>query len=79
MVSDDTVRNTKPIDDVEKELDRLFRANIGDGLRLYPLGKLVHRYEQVSEAARGLFEGSDHVEAPNHKWPGYGDGLKLLC
>ena len=79
MVGDDTIWNTKPIDDVEEELDRLFRADIGDGLRLYPLGEFVHRYEQVSEAARGLFEGFDHVEALEHKWPGDGDGLKLLC
>ena len=45
MVSDDIVWNTKPIDDVEEELDRLFRADIGDGLRLYPLGEFVHRYK----------------------------------
>ena len=32
----------------------------------------------MSEAARGLFEGSDHVEAPDYEWPGDGDGLKLL-
>ena len=32
----------------------------------------------MSEAARGLFEGSDHVEAPDHKWPGDANGLKLL-
>ena len=78
MVSDDTVRNTKTIDDVKEELDRLFQADVGDGLRLYPFGKLVHRYEQVSEAAQGLFEGSNHVEALDHKWLGDGDGLKLL-
>ena len=45
MVGDDIVWNTKPIDDVEEELDRLLRANIGDGLLLYPLGELVHCYE----------------------------------
>ena len=45
MVSDDTVRNTKTIDDVKEELDRLFRANVGNGLRLYPLGEFVHRYK----------------------------------
>ena len=45
MVGDDIVRNTKPIDDVEEELDRLFRADIGDGLHLYSLGELVHRHE----------------------------------
>ena len=50
MVSDDIVWDTKLIDDVEEELDRLFQADIGDGLHLYPLGKFVHRYEQVSEA-----------------------------
>ena len=33
----------------------------------------------MSEATQGLFEGSDHVEAPDHEWPGDGDGLKLLC
>ena len=79
MVSDDTVRNAEPIDDVEEEFDRLFRVDVGDGLGLYLLGELVDRYEQVSEAARALFEGSYHVEAPDHEWPGDGDGLKLLC
>ena len=67
VVDDDAVWNTKPIDDVEEELDRLFRVDIGDGLRLYPLGEFVHRYEQVSEAAWGLFMGSDHVEAPDRE------------
>jgi len=33
----------------------------------------------VSETAWGLFEGSYHVEAPNSKWLGDGDGLELLC
>ena len=46
VVSDDTVRNTKTIDDVKKEeLDCLFRTNVGDGLCLYPLGELVDHYE----------------------------------
>ena len=45
MVSDDTVRNTKTIDDVKEELDRLFRVNVGDGLRLYLFGEFVHCYE----------------------------------
>ena len=45
VVGDDIVRDTKPIDDDEEELDRLFRADIGDGLRLYPLGELVHHHE----------------------------------
>ena len=45
VVGDDTVRDTKPINDVEEELDRLFRADIGDGLRLYPLGEFIHYYE----------------------------------
>ena len=79
MVSDDTVRNTKPIDDVEEEFDRFFLADVGDGLGLYPLGELVHRNEQVSEAAWPLFEGSYHVEALDHERQGDGDGLNLLC
>ena len=45
VVSDDIVRNTKTVNDVKEELDHLFRANVGDGLRLYPLGEFVHRYE----------------------------------
>ena len=61
-----------------KNLTASFRADVGDGLHLYPLGEFVHRYEQVSEAARGLFEGSEHVEALDHEWLGDGDGLKLL-
>ena len=55
MVSDDTVRNIEMVDDVKEELDCLFRANVGDGPRLYPLGEFVDRYEQVSEAAQALF------------------------
>ena len=45
MVSDDTVRDAKSVDDVEEEFDRLFRAEIGDGLGLYPLGEFVDCYE----------------------------------
>ena len=33
----------------------------------------------MSEAARALFEGSYHVEAPDHERLGDGDGLELLC
>ena len=40
MVSDDTVRNTKPVDDVEEELDYLLRADVGDGFGLYHLVNL---------------------------------------
>ena len=66
MVSDGTVWNAEPVD-VEKEFDRLFRMDVGDGLGLYPFGELVDRYEQVSEAAQALFEGSYHVEAPDRE------------
>ena len=47
-------------------------STLGDGFGLYPFGELVDRYEQVSEAARALFEGSYHVEALDRKWPGDG-------
>ena len=45
VVSDDTVRNAEPVDDVEEELDCLLRADVGDGLGLYPLGEFVDYYE----------------------------------
>ena len=45
VVGDDTVRNTETVDDVKEEVDCLFRANVGDGLHLYPLGEFVHHYE----------------------------------
>ena len=67
MVSDDAVRNAEPVDDVEEEFYRLFRADVGDGLGLYPLGEFVYCYEKVREAARALFEGSYHVEALDHE------------
>ena len=53
--------------------------DVGDGLGLYPLGELVDCYEQVSEAAWALFEGSYHVEAPDHERLGDGDSLELMC
>ena len=40
MVSDDAVRNAEPVDDVEKEFDRLLRVDVGDGLGLYHLVNL---------------------------------------
>ena len=45
MVSDDIVRYAEPVDDVEEELNYLLRADVGDGLGLYPLGELVDCYE----------------------------------
>ena len=45
VVYDDAVRNAKPVDDVEEEFDRLFQADVGDGLGLYPLGELIDHYE----------------------------------
>ena len=45
MVGDDIVRNAEPLDDVEEELDCLLRADVGDGLGLYPLGELIDYYE----------------------------------
>ena len=45
MVSDDTVRNAEPVDDVEEEFDRLFQADVGDGLGLYSLGEFVDCYK----------------------------------
>ena len=40
VVSDNTVRNAESVDDVKEEFDRLFRAEIGDGLGLYQLVNL---------------------------------------
>ena len=45
MVGDDIVRNTEMVDVVEEEFDRLFQADVGDGLRLYSLGEFVDCYE----------------------------------
>ena len=45
MASDDIVRNDEPVDDVVEEFDRLFRADVGDGLGLYPLGEVVDRHK----------------------------------
>ena len=42
MVSDDTVRNAKPVDNVEEELDRLFRADNNRYLSNHVLFILAH-------------------------------------
>ena len=44
-VSDDAVGNAELVDDVKEDFDRFFRADVGDGLGLYPLGKLVDCYK----------------------------------
>ena len=57
VVSDDAVGNAEPVDDVEEEFDRFFRAEVGDGLSFYPLGEFVDCYEKVSETACPFLRG----------------------
>jgi hypothetical protein len=63
------------MDDIGEERHRLLCPEIRNGAHFYPLGKLVDRNQQVSEAPRRLPQGPDDVQPPHGKRPCYGDGL----
>jgi hypothetical protein len=79
IVCDDGVGHTESIDDVQEKLDGFLGAGLDDRFHLNPPCEFVHCDKKVGKAARGFFERPDHVETPDRKWPGEGDGLKHLC
>jgi hypothetical protein len=50
VVRDDVVRNPKAMNDTGEEQHGLLRSDVGNGMGLDPLGKLVNGDEQVGEA-----------------------------
>jgi hypothetical protein len=78
IVSDDGVRGAVAMDDVEDERDGLGRHELRHWLSLDPLGELVNRHEQVSEASWGLLEGPDHIQTLDSERLGDQNGLEGL-
>lgn len=78
IVSDYTIWNPKPMDDVLDELRRALRLEVDDGSDLDPLGEFVSGDQEVIEASRSLSKLLNHVEVPDCEWPGDGDCLKCL-
>jgi hypothetical protein len=65
VVRDDAVGNPKAMDGVGEEQRSLLRSDVGNGMGLNPLGKLVNGDEQVGETPSCSLQGSDQVEPPN--------------
>ena len=78
VVSDDGVRNPKPMDDISEELHHLFGFDLIDRMSLDPLGELIDCYQLMGVALGGLLQRPNHVEPPYGEWPCYGDGLEGL-
>jgi hypothetical protein len=78
VVGDDRVGYAKAVNDVGEEGYHLLRADVDDGSSLDPLGELVDRYEEMSEAPGCLSEWTHHVEVPDGERPRDGDGLEHL-
>lgn len=72
------VRNLEPVDDVLDELRSALGLEDGDGLNFDPFGEFVDGDQEVVEPPRGPPEISNHVKAPDCKWPGDRDGLEHL-
>jgi hypothetical protein len=77
-VDDDRVGYAEALNNVGEERYRLLGLNINNGSSLDPLGELVDRHEEVSEAPRCLSEWCHHVEVPDGKRPRDGVGLERL-
>ena len=52
--------------------------DIGDGSSLNPLGELVNRYQQVSEAPGRFLQWPNEVQSPHGERPCDGDGLQSM-
>jgi hypothetical protein len=61
VVSDDAMQVSIPQDDIPDEGDGCGAVQLLDGLRLNPLGELVHSYQEVCHAAARHLEWPDHV------------------
>jgi hypothetical protein len=61
VVGDDGVGHSKVMDDIGEERHRLLCPEVRNGAHFYPLGKLVDRNQQMSEAPRRLPQGPDDV------------------
>jgi hypothetical protein len=61
--------------DIEDEINDSIWCELGYRFVLNPLGKLVDGQQYMGEIAWRRCEGSNHIEAPASKWPGwqYGD------
>jgi hypothetical protein len=75
VVGDDHVGYAEALNDVGEEGYCLLRVDVDDGSSLDPLGELVDRYEEMSEAPGRLSERPHHVEVPDGERPRDGDGL----
>jgi hypothetical protein len=71
VISYDAVRVTIPEDDIFQELDSSVSIAFSDRFNLEPLGKFIDHHQNVSHVPSCRFEWSNHIQAPNSKWPSY--------
>ena len=76
LVGDDAVRHAIPSSDVGNKCHGSRPVQLLDWLRFDPLGKFVHSDKQMCQAATGCLEWAHHVQPPDGKGPGEGDGLE---
>jgi hypothetical protein len=67
IVRDDVVGNPKVMDDVGEEQHDLLRSDVGNGMGLNPLGKLVNGDEQVGETLPLFSSGVRPSRAPKRQ------------
>ena len=76
VVSDDAVRHAVPSSDVGDECYGSRPVQLLDWLCFDPLCEFVHGDKQMCQAATGCLERAHHVQSPDGKGPGDGDGLE---
>jgi hypothetical protein len=76
IVRDDTVGNSKAVDNVGEKEHSLLEPDAGDRPGLDPFGEFIDGNEQVGETTSCPFQWPDKVEPPNGKRPCDGDGLQ---
>ena len=76
IVGDDVLRYTVPDCDICDECHNSRTIQLLDWLRFNPLGEFVHGDKQMCHAAARRLEWAHHVQSPDGKGPGEGDGLE---
>ena len=76
FVGDDAVWHTIPSSDVDDECYGSRPVQLFDWLCFDPLCELVHGDKQMCQAGAGCLERDHHVQSPDGKGPGKGNGLE---
>ena len=78
IICNDSIRNPKPVHNVDKEISGFVSSNCDNGFSFDPFRELINSHKKVSKSSSSPFERTNQVEPPDHERPGKRNNLQLL-